>query len=102
MAALKPPKGYKRGLSDQTCFDVAERALASPLGQQALRQGWGRGLFRFVMAWGSTPTKPETKADMRAIRNPNPLQAANLRLYEARARAEEELKRKYLRSDADG
>ncbi len=116
MPSLKPPKGYKRGLSDRTCRDMAERALMSPLGQEALRQGWGHGLFRFVMAWGSTPSRPETKAaikrqanefmwelgDMRAIRKPCQREQAEISLYEARAKAEEGLKRKYLRSNADG
>lgn len=113
MTTLKPPRDYKRGLSDRACHDMAERALMSPMGQEALRQGWGRGLYHYVMEWGSTPTRPETKAalqraanefmwdlaDMRQIKDPDTVTASLIKLYESRAHAEAELKRKYLRKE---
>ena len=112
MPSLRPPKGYKRGFTDQACQDMAERALASPLGQEALRQGWGDGLYRFVMAWGSMPTKPETKAalhraandfkwdlaDMRRIQDPDPVTKALINLYEARAKREADVVRRFLKN----
>lgn len=115
MPALRPPKGYKRGFSDQACRDMAERALRSELGQEALRQGWGRRLYRFVMDWASTPTKPETKAalhraandlqwelaDLRKIEQPSELDKANLRLIEAAMAHEADLKRQFLRTETD-
>ncbi len=111
MSNLKPPKGYKHDLSDQACHDMAERALRSSLGQEALRQGWGRGLYRYVMAWGSTPTMPETKAalhrqandfqwdliEMRKVEKPDDLNKALLRLAESAESREAELRDRYLR-----
>ncbi len=38
MSSLKPPKGYKRRLCDHACQNMAERALPSPLGHEALDQ----------------------------------------------------------------
>ena len=113
MPSLKPPKGYKRGFNDETCRDMAERALASQLGQEALRQGWGVGLYRYVMSWGSTPTRPETKdalqraanefkwdlVDMRQIKDPDPVTKALIKLYESRAAYEDELKQRFLRKE---
>ncbi len=113
MSLLKPPKGYKRGFTDQACHDMAERALASPLGQEALRQGWGGGLYRFVMAWASTPTRPETKAalqraanefmwdlaDMRRIKDPDEMTKSLISLYESRAAYEAELKQQFLKGE---
>lgn len=109
---LRPPPRFKRGLSDARCRDLAERAMASDIGQEALRQGWGRGLFQFVMDWGSVPHQPETRAalhraandfmwdlaELRKAERPDPLTAANLRLMEKRAAAEDDLKRRFLRS----
>ena len=113
MTALRPPKGYKRGFSDEACRAMADRALASPLGQEALRQGWGHGLYQFVMDWGSTPSRPETKAslhraanefmwdlvDMRKIEKPDSLTAMLIKLYESRAALENELKQRFLRKE---
>ena len=113
MSTLRPPKGYKRGLSDEACRAMAERVLASPLGQEALRQGWGQGLYQFVMDWGSTPSRPETKAalhraanafmwdlvDMRKIEKPDPLTAELIKLYESRAAFEADLKQRFLRKE---
>ena len=111
MSNLKPPRGYERGLSDQACHDMAEHALRSPLGQEALRQGWGRGLYRYLMAWGSAPTKPDTKAalhrqandfqwdliEMRKAEKPDDLTKALLKLAESAEAREAELRERYLR-----
>jgi hypothetical protein len=111
MSSLTPPRGYKRGFTDTTCHEMAERALMSPMGQAALRQGWGRGLYRYVMAWGSTPQKPETKAalhraandvlwelgDLRKIEKPDQMTRALISLYEKALAREQELREIFLR-----
>lgn len=115
MSILKPPSGYKRGLSDRACHDMAERALRSPLGQEALQQGWGSGLYRYVMAWGSTPTMPQIKealkrqaneflwhlGDMRKIEKPDELTKTLIKFSESRQAREAELREKFYRSDQE-
>ena len=115
MPTLHPPKGYKRGLSDEACQDMAERCMRSDLGQQALRQGWGRGLWTFVVDWGSTPSRPATiealkraandlkwqLLDLRDVNNPDELTRANLSFLESAEAFETELKQRFLRSDND-
>ena len=96
---------------------MAERAMRSDLGQQALRQGWGRGLWQFVMDWGSTPTQTSTfealkraandlqweLIDLRKVEKPDPLTTANLRLLEEAAAFEAELQQRFLvRDTSDG
>ena len=115
MTTLRPPPGFKRGLSERSCIAMAERALRSDLGQDALRQGWGRGLYRFVLDWGSTPQQPATiekikraandllweLAELRERTNLDPLTRSHLRLLEKAAEVEAELKRDFLRKAAD-
>ena len=81
------------------------------MGQEALRQGWGHSLYDYVMAWGSTPTRPETRealkrrandflwdlGDMRKIENPDKLTQSLQKLYEAAFVREAELRKKFLR-----
>lgn len=110
MPSLRPPKDYRRGFSDETCRRMAERALRSPEGREALVQGWGRLLWDYVIDWGSTPTRPETRKalwrahddflwhlmDMRKIQDPDDMTKRWLAIGEAMMAREEELKRKYL------
>lgn len=111
MPTQRPPKGYKRGLGDEACRDMAERAMRSPQGQEALRGGWGRLYWQFVMDWGSTPTRPETREalkrehnafmwdlmDMRRIEKPDELTARLLHLGEAMLAREEALRVAFLK-----
>ena len=110
MPGLKPPRGRMSRRSAEECLEVAEAILASPMGQEALQQGWGRGLYMFVMEWGTAPTQPKTidelkraanalKWDLLEMRKNKPgdeLGRALLSLYESADAVEDELRTKFL------
>lgn len=107
----KAPKGFSLGVSERDLKQRAERVMLSELGQEALRDGWGRMLWEHVFEWGSAPKRAETIWLLRRsaeeferqcegleeIEGLEEVTAALRRLGESRLRFEAELRAKYKR-----
>ncbi len=107
-------KRHRRNLiGDAHGAKVAAEVMLSDMGQRALREKWGRGLYRYVLDNGRAPHDLFTlrqlqKAandfrwdleDMRKGNSKDPLHAANLRLWERAAEEEDELRERFLKSE---
>lgn len=104
----------KRRISDLDATKAAQAAMRSPMGQRALREGWGRGLYNHVFTWGRAPVELRTieklkraanefqwdLAEMRkTVNRKNPLEAANLSFMEGAETMERELREQYLEKE---
>lgn len=99
------------GPSDAEAKRAAAAVMRTDLGQQALRENWGRGLFEFVKKWGKPPVETWTIEKLKRAANdlrwelielekkPNKseLDKANLKLLQSAASVEEELREKFLK-----
>ncbi len=115
MTTLRTKQQGKGGRSDAEATRAAEAAMRTDLGQQALRENWGRGLFEFVKKWGKLPVETWTIEKLKRAANdlrwelielekkPNKteLDEANLRLLQSAASVEEELRERFLQPESD-
>lgn len=117
VGALKPVLGARRYLSLDGAHARAQRVMLSPLGQEALRDGWGRMLWQHVFDKGGLPSSRDqidflkseaSKADARLVAMQEqaeasgdacPVTGAWIRLLERRQVFEQELRDLYFRQD---
>ena len=110
MTTLGTKQQGRGGLSAAEAMQAAEAVMRTDLGQQALRQSWGRGLFEFVKKWGKPPTETRTIEKLKRAANDlrwelielekkpdkTELDKANLKLLQSAASVEVELREEFL------
>ncbi len=69
MTTLGTKQQGRRDLSGAEATRVAQAVMRTDLGQQALRQSWGRGLFEFVKKWGKPPGETWTIEKLKRSAN---------------------------------
>lgn len=111
MTSLGTKRRRKHLLTDLEARRAAEDALRSDLGQQALSQSWGRGLYMYVIENGRPPHDMFTiealkraandfRWDLEELKQEGdskcPLRQANRRFWQAAADLERELRDRFL------
>lgn len=111
MSAIGTKRRRKHGLTDVEVRRAAEAAMRSALGQQALRESWGRGLYMYVMEHGRQPHDMFTIDKLKRAANDfrwdleelkqggddkNPLHQAHRSFLQAAADFEQELCARFL------